>query len=56
MGIALKELRETRNCLRMILLKRYIEDPRDVEKLINENQQLISIFGSSINTAKKRIR
>src|SRR5687767_13665790 len=54
MGIALKELRETRNCLKMIHLKRYIRNPADVEKVINECQQLIAIFGSSINTAKKR--
>jgi four helix bundle protein len=54
MGIALKELRETRNCLKMIYLKKYIENPQDVERIIDECQQLIAIFGSSINTVKKR--
>ncbi|HZY80017.1 MAG TPA: four helix bundle protein [Cyclobacteriaceae bacterium] len=54
MGIALKELRETRNCLKMIYLKRYIDSSADVERLIDECQQLIAIFGASINTYKTR--
>lgn len=53
MGIGLKELRETRNCLRMIQLKKYVEDSDQIEKVLDENQQLILIFGASINTAKK---
>ncbi len=55
MGIGLKELRETRNCLRMIQLKKYVEDPDQIEKVLDENQQLILIFGASINTAKKNL-
>jgi four helix bundle protein len=55
MSMALKELRETRNCLRMIRLKEYIENPEEVDKLIDENQELIAIFGASINTARKRM-
>lgn len=51
MGVALKELRETRNNLKMIQL---IPDSSDVEKFINENEELIRIFGSSINTVKRR--
>ena len=37
-------------------LKGYIKDSGDVEKVIDENQQLIAIFGSSINTAKKKLK
>jgi four helix bundle protein len=55
MGIGLKELRETRNCLRMIQLKKYVDDPDQIEKVLDENQQLILIFGASINTAKKNL-
>lgn len=54
MGMALKELRETKNCLKMIQLKKYYENPESVEKLLEENLHLIAIFGSSINTARKR--
>jgi len=55
MGIALKELRETKNCLKMIQLKKYVEVPDQIEKVLDENQQLILIFGKSINTAKQRL-
>jgi four helix bundle protein len=54
MGIALKELRETHNCLRIIQLKRYFRETNAIERLIDENIQLIKIFGSSINTVKTR--
>jgi four helix bundle protein len=53
MGIALKELRETRMCLRMIEMKKYIPD---LKETINENDQLIRIFGSSINTARAKLK
>lgn len=54
MGMALKELRESKNCLKMIYLKKYFENKESVEQLIDENKQLIAIFGSSINTARKK--
>jgi four helix bundle protein len=54
MGLALKELRETRNCLRIIQLKNYVKDTQELTSILDENTQLILIFGSSINTAKKR--
>ena len=55
MGIALKELRETRNCLKMIQMKNYVEDQQSIAKALDENQQLILIFGASINTAKQNL-
>jgi four helix bundle protein len=55
MGLALKELRETRNCLRMIQMKKYVEDSQQIENVLDENLQLILIFGKSINTAKQRL-
>lgn len=55
MGLGLKEFRETRNCLKMIQMKNYIDDQESIDKVLDENQQLILIFGKSINTAKQRI-
>ena len=52
MKISAKELRETYNCLRIISRKKwYPEDKLSV--LLNENNQLISIFVKSIETARK---
>ena len=52
MKIALKELRETYNCLRIIHRRQWIQKEK-IEHVINENNQLIAIFVSSINTALK---
>lgn len=50
MKVGLKELRETFNCLKIIRKKnRYPADP--LAKIIDENNQLISIFVKSIETA-----
>ncbi len=53
MSICLKELRETRLCLIIIKRKPLIKDIPLVEISIQENQELILIFGKSINTAEK---
>lgn len=53
MSICLKELRETRLCLIIIKRKPLIEDTTLVDNTIKENQELIAIFGKSINTAEK---
>ena len=53
MKIALKELRETRVWLIMIKRAKLIKPEAKLEPLINENNELISIFVTSINTAKK---
>ncbi len=49
----LKELRETRVWLIMIVRAKLIKSVSNLESLIQENNELISIFVSSIRTAKK---
>ena len=56
MGMALKELRETRNNLRMIKMKKYVDSLDQIEKVLDENEQLILIFGKSINTARQNLK
>ncbi len=56
MGMALKELRETRNNLRMIKMKKYVDNLDQIEKVLDENEQLILIFGKSINTARQNLK
>lgn len=51
MRISLKELRETYNCLRLIAIKEWSEEEALAEQ-IEENNQLISIFVKSIETAR----
>ncbi len=51
--IILKELRETFVCLKIIKRKPLIESNDDLENTYNENNELISIFVSSIKTTKK---
>jgi four helix bundle protein len=51
MRIVLKELRESFNCLRMI--RKLIEDSRQLDELINEANELVSIFVISVKTAEK---
>ena len=56
MKVILKELRETRICLRMIRKAKSIESPKNLDNLINESQQLISIWVKSIQTAEKNAK
>jgi four helix bundle protein len=54
MGICLKELRESYNCLRIInRAKLYIGKQEIIDKAIDESNQLISIFVASIKTSKQ---
>ena len=53
MKIALKELRETFIALNIIKQKRYQEIEALVDSRIIENNELISIFDKSIQTAEK---
>ncbi len=53
MKICLKELRETKVWLQMLIRAAIIKSTSKIEPLINENNQLISIFVSSIKTAKE---
>jgi four helix bundle protein len=54
MKISLKELRETKVWLIMIVRANLIKPTSKLESLIDENNQLISIFFTSITTAKKK--
>jgi four helix bundle protein len=52
MKICLKELRETRVWLLMIVRAKLINPVSKLDSLIQENNELISIFVTSIRTAK----
>lgn len=54
MGICLKELRESFNCLKIIdRANLYAGNQENLEKVLDENNQLISIFVASIKTSKE---
>ncbi|MFD1615984.1 four helix bundle protein [Gelatiniphilus marinus] len=54
MGICLKEIRESNNCLKIINRANLYNGNQDkINKALNENNQLISIFVASIKTSKK---
>ncbi|MEN8264294.1 MAG: four helix bundle protein [Nitrospirota bacterium] len=53
MKISLKELRETKVWLLMIIKADLIKPASKLKTLIDENDQLIAIFVSSVKTAKK---
>jgi four helix bundle protein len=53
MKVSLKELRETRIWLLMIIRARLIRPISGIESLLDENDQLISIFVASIKTAQQ---
>lgn len=52
MKIALKELRETTNCLQMISRLNWLEDQK-ISAILRECNELISIFVKSIGTAQQ---
>jgi len=51
----LKELKETRVCLKVITKTNMIKPVKRLDSIQSENDQLISIVGKSIETAKKNI-
>lgn len=53
MKICLKELRETLVCLKLIRLRKWFPDSR-LEPLIAENNELISIFVTSLKTSTSK--
>ena len=55
MSICLKELRETRRWLLLTQRVPLIKSPDAIDALLQESEELIRIFFSSIRTAKKRI-
>lgn len=54
MKVGLKELRETAVCLKIIMKAELLGEER-LEKLLVEANELISIFVTSINTARKNM-
>lgn len=54
MSVCLKELRETRRWLRLIGCVPLVRSPSSVDPLLQETEELIKIFYSSIVTAKNR--
>jgi len=53
MGVCLKELRESYNCLRIIYRANLYNGKKEkIIKAIDENNQLISIFVASIKTSR----
>jgi len=51
--VILKELRESRICLKIILKKPLLK-PERMDAIIQENNELIAIFLKGIDTAKKK--
>ena len=54
MKVSLKELRETLVCLKIIVQAEFLTEGK-LQPLINETNELISIFVISIKTAKKNM-
>jgi len=54
MKVCLKELRETRVWLLMIVRANLLKPTSKLEPLIKENNEIISIFVTSIETAKQK--
>jgi hypothetical protein len=53
MRVCLKELRESRIALKIILRKPFLSQPAKPEAALNECNELIKIFVKSIATAEK---
>ena len=56
MKVCLKELRETRVWLLMIVRANLIKPVSKIEPLLKESHELISIFVTSVETARKRMK
>jgi len=56
MKISLKELRETYTCLRIIEKAKLFDDFSMLDIAKKENNELISIFVKSVETAQKRLK
>ena len=53
--IVLKELRETLVCLKIIVRSKQLKSTNNIQKLITENNELISIFVKSVSTAQNNL-
>ncbi|MDP2363808.1 MAG: four helix bundle protein [Ignavibacteria bacterium] len=54
--IVLKELRETFVCLKIILKADLCDKPEKIQIALKENNELISIFVKSVETAQKNLK
>jgi four helix bundle protein len=54
-GVALKEMRETRGWLRFIVISQLLAEKR-IRALVQESEELAKILGKSSVTARKRFR
>lgn len=52
MKVLLKELKETRVCLKLIIIKEMIKPVEKLHPLQKENEELIAIIAKSVETAK----
>jgi four helix bundle protein len=55
MKICLKELKETRVALKIIIRKPLLKEKKILDEVYKENEELIAIFAKSIETAKKNL-
>ena len=55
MRICLKELKETRVCLKVISKANMIKPIKRLDSIKSENEQLVSIVAKSVETAKKNV-
>jgi len=55
MRVALKELRESRACLKIILRARLHPEPEVIDRALAECTELIAIFSSSVRTAERNM-
>ena len=55
MGICLKELRESKRALRLVQKVPLVRPPSKVDPVLDETEELIKIFFTSIRTAEKNV-
>ena len=53
--VVLKELRETNTCLKIIMRTLKFKDSSSIKLILNEKEELISIFVKSIKTAQSNL-
>jgi len=51
--IVVKELKETRTCLKLIRRKELIKPAEKLDAIFLENEELVAIISKSIETAKR---
>ncbi len=56
MGIILKELKECRVSLKVIIKKNIINPTHKLEPIFKETEELVAIIGKSISTAKSKLK